>query len=214
MRPGARGPVPSVPAVLTALLATVLTGTALTGCTGAAGTDDPDADATGDPVATPDYHEPTGTHDADPVLHGPVRVELTTGSLDDGTDALVGVIRRYVAARTQSLRDQRLVPAMVHLSTFTWLLDQREVMLDAKRRGWTVPADPTVSVEDVTVQGPDALAEVCLWEPSTGFVARRTGAPVGSAPDQWTPFDVKMVQIEDGWLVDGAALGDHECSGG
>ena len=168
-------------------------------------------------VAPPPKGEDAGD---EPRLDGPVQVQLDVGhAADDPTVApVVESVRRYVAARTESVRTQEVTPAMAQVATLPWLNTQLDVVDQAQEHGWTVPSAPVVQVASVQVEGPDALVQLCLWEPSTGFVVQQTGEPVesgsGSGPEGWTPFDVKMVQVEGRWLVDGAALADHECTGG
>lgn len=151
-----------------------------------------------------------GTEQA--ALGGPVRVELRAGSL--ASDPRVRVVERYVAARQTSLRERGLTDPMARLATFTWLNHERDTIDEAARRGWTVPAGPVVAVTDVSATGPDAVVQTCLWEPSVAFVERRTQRPAQPTPEEWTPMDVKMVEVDGHWMVDRAALANHACTGG
>jgi len=54
-------------------------------------------------------------------------------------------------------------------------------------------------------------AVACHWSPSVDFVDAATGRPIRNSPAQWHPFDVKMVQVTDRWLVAGVARGDFTC---
>lgn len=187
-----------------AATAAVLT---LAGCTdkpSAAPPDSPPDAVTGEP--TPDQ-EPA----VQPVA-GPVRVDLEAGEIAD--DPRIRALERYVVARQQSLRSGAVTESLTAVATLPWLNQQQDTIEDARKRGWTVPAEPVVTVPSLQAEGPDALLQTCLWEPSVAFVDRTSGEPVEPTEQGWTSVDVRMVQVEGRWLVDGAALASHACTGG
>ncbi len=212
------------------VLLVLVAAAALSGCSG----DTDPADAGETPVVVPPEQDAgaESAQSAEPRLTGPVRLRMQVGPAADQTmvTPVIGALRRYVTARTESVRAREVTPAMAQVSTLPWLNTQLDVVDQAASNGWTVPSTPVAQLAGAQVQGADALVQLCLWEPSTGFVVQRTGEPVEpgsesgsesssesgseSSSEGWTPFDVKMVQVEGRWLVDGAALADHECTGG
>lgn len=147
-----------------------------------------------------------------PALSGAVRLELSAEGLED--DPRVQALERYVVARQQSLRAGSVTPALADAATYTWLVQQRDTIAVAAQRGWTVPARPVGTVPALRVEGAEAQLQLCLWEPSVAFVRRSSGQPASATEPTWTPVDVRMVQVDGRWQVNGAALDSHACTGG
>jgi hypothetical protein len=156
--------------------------------------------------------EPTGSVDSSPYASS--NSDDTVVRVDPGewgNDAMVPTLVDYLDARQTSMRERRITPEMVGTATFQWIQQQRAVIADAKKRGWTVPAEARVRVVGVDEDGPDAMVHVCMWAPSVDFVDAKTGKPVEPGVRQWYPFDVKMVLVDDRWYVAAAAEGEFGC---
>jgi len=142
------------------------------------------------------------------------RAEVTTVEVDTagfGDEAMIPTLLDYLQARQQSMREHAATADLVATSTYQWLQQQRVAIATAQQRGWSVPATAKITVESVREGSIDAVVQLCLWGQSVDFVNSETGRPVRGSPAQWYPFDVKMVQTTDRWLVAGVAGGDFRC---
>ena len=136
-------------------------------------------------------------------------VHVDTGEWSN--DAMVPTLVDYLEARQASMRERRITPDLVGTATFQWIQQQRAVIADAKRRGWTVPDEARMQIVGVDADGAEAVVQVCMWGPSVDFVEVETGQSVRPEKRQWYPFDVKMVMAGERWYVAAAAQGDFAC---
>lgn len=156
--------------------------------------------------------EPRGEVDSSPA--GNSGGEGTVVRVDTGewsSDVMVPTLVEYLEARQASMRERRIVPAMVETATFQWVQQQRSVIAKAQKRGWTVPAKARMRVVGLDSGSNDAIVRVCMWGPSVDFVDAETGEPVQPRKRQWYPFDVKMVMAGERWYVAAAAEGEFGC---
>lgn len=136
-------------------------------------------------------------------------VDVDAGEFAD--DVAVTTLVAYLRARQASMRAHRITAAMVRTSTYQWLQQQRQEMVDAVQHGWTVPARGRMAIQGVRTDGPSTWVRLCAWGPSVDYVHESTGEPVREQPARWYPFNVKMVFAGDNWLVGGAARGGFSC---
>ncbi len=182
---------------------------ALTGCTASADGGSTD-EASARPLAASTQAQPSPKPQRPgPDLDGPASVALDRGGARAG--AQLDVLEDYLVARQTSVRAGEVTRGLVDTATSRWVAEQVGVVRLAERRGWSVSENVQAEVRSVRVVGPDALVGLCLWTPSADFVRRSDGRPARPGPEAWTPFDVTLVQVDGGWLVDGAAPGRSGC---
>lgn len=123
----------------------------------------------------------------------------------------VEVAADYLAAYQVSMRERRIVPAMVRSTAFQEVQSSRSVIAAAAQRGWTVPGQALAYVAALDRSGDSAVVSMCLWEPSVAYRQERTGRPVHPRARRWDAKDVKMEAVGDRWYVVEAKRGSEPC---
>lgn len=149
-----------------------------------------------------------------PVSDWPPGLELDLGEWSRSDPS--GVLVDYLSGYGESMRTRAITVELLGAATYPWMQERRADISRAKDAGLTVPDVAVGYVEELRVTGPEAVARLCMWEPSVALVDASTGEAVPPVRDRWTPRDVTMALAgnADGdsqWYVISERRGSAAC---
>lgn len=194
--------------VVAAAIATAVGSALLTGC---GGDDQPEQALVTNPgldgVATSPGPDDADATSPPPAATSTPRAPSTSVKVDAvvqvDASAQVAAFVDFVRARAESMNLGYATRQLERLTTPAEHDRQVKVINWAASQGYAVPDRPRVAVVGSRTNATgNATLDVCLWLPSTEFVSRVSGLPVGEGvPAAWRPASATLTRQNDGWQV-------------
>lgn len=116
-------------------------------------------------------------------------------------DARVEVLKTFVAGSADAQREYRLAPQFRGVLSRDLQRFWATGVVDVRKKGWSVPANPTARLARLTGSGARSRAVLCRWSPTTDFVRRSDGKNVERSGRAWNRVDITLQKRAGRWIL-------------
>lgn len=116
-------------------------------------------------------------------------------------DPRVETIKTFVAGSADAQRSYRLAPKFRAVLSRDLQRFWATGVADVRKKGWTVPPNPTVRLVRLRGNGPRSRAVLCRWSPTTDFVRRSDGKNIEGSGRAWNRVDMTLRKRGDRWVL-------------